>query len=82
MKDNLINYIVAMVQAKAMLEKGIITSDDYSTIENLMAKKYGLNGKSIFRQYRLTSRPSRVSNMIRKTEVADVNNKDDQQEST
>ena len=82
MKDNLINYIAAMVQAKAMLGKGIITSDDYSTIEILMAKKYGLSDKSIFRQYRLTSGPGRVSNMIRKTEVADVNNKDDQQEST
>ena len=82
MKDDLINYIATMVQAKTMLKKGIITSDDYTTIEILMAKKYGLSDKSIFRQYRLTSGPSRVSNMIRKTEVADVNNKDDQQEST
>ena len=81
MKDDLIDYIAAMAQAKAMLEKGIISSDDYSTIETLMARKYGLGDRSIFRQYLLTPGPGRVSNMIRKTEVADVNNKDHQQES-
>lgn len=81
MKDDIIDYIAAMVQAKKMLEKGIIDSDDYSTIETLMARKYGLSDRSIFRQYRLTSGPARVSNMIRRTEVADVNNKDHQQES-
>ena len=42
-------YYSAMAQANQMLGKGIISADEYATIDTIMAKKYGLSSCSLFR---------------------------------
>lgn len=39
MKQNEIDYLNAITQAKSMLSKGIITFEEYLKIEDRMAKK-------------------------------------------
>lgn len=42
-------YCMAMVIARRMLLKGMISADDYKQIEGVMAEKHGLSAHSIFR---------------------------------
>lgn len=42
-------YHMAMGIARSLLAKGIISADDYKRIEGVMAEKYGLSKRSIFR---------------------------------
>ena len=43
-------YKSAMAQARLMLSKGMITKDEYTIIDTMMAEKYGLSSCSIFRE--------------------------------
>ena len=45
----LFGYKTAMVQAKVMLNKGLIMADEYGIIETKMCEKFGINSCSIFR---------------------------------
>lgn len=42
-------YRLAMSLAKSMLNKGIITQENYDKIDKIMTKKYGLSSSTIFR---------------------------------
>lgn len=44
------SYKSAMMQARVMLSKGLITADEYIIIETKMCKKYGINFCSLFRE--------------------------------
>ena len=46
----LFGYKTAMVQAKAMLNKGLVTADEYVIIETKMCEKFGINSDSLFRE--------------------------------
>ena len=46
----LFGYKTAMVQAKAMLNKGLVTDDEYGIIETKMCEKFGINSDSLFRE--------------------------------
>lgn len=48
--DSLLGYKSAMAQAGLMLSRGIITADEYVTIDTIMAQKYGLSSCSVFRE--------------------------------
>lgn len=43
-------YSLSMNIAKEMLNRGIISEKDYSKIDKIMAKKYGINSCSLFRE--------------------------------
>lgn len=47
--DNLMRYKIAVGMAKSMLEKGIISNEEYLKIEQKMAEKYRINLTSIYR---------------------------------
>ena len=42
-------YLASMLQAKRMLEMGILTPEDYAHIDTIMAKKYGISSCSLYR---------------------------------
>ena len=46
----LFGYKTAMVQAKALLNKGLVTDDEYGIIETKMCEKFGINSDSLFRE--------------------------------
>ena len=46
----LFGYKTAMVQAKAMLNKGLVTAGEYGIIETKMCEKFGINSDSLFRE--------------------------------
>ena len=48
--DALLKYKSAMMQAKKMLETGIITEADFDEIETKMHQKYGINFGSLYRE--------------------------------
>lgn len=64
MNEKIFDYVNAMVQAKAMLKKGLINEKEYLQIEQRMADKYSLNLLSIFRLNDLILFPFRVIYMI------------------
>lgn len=66
MKQDEINYLNAMTQAKHMLSKGIISWEEYLKIEGRMAKKYSLEKTSLYRANDLINTSFRVINMIQK----------------
>lgn len=43
-------YKIVMTQAKTMLNKGLVTADEYAIIETKMYKKFGINSDSLFRE--------------------------------
>ena len=43
------SYLASMAQAKSMLIRGILTTDDYAKIDTIMAEKYGISSCSIYR---------------------------------
>ena len=48
-RANLEHYLAAMIQAKRMLTKGIITSADIIRIDGVIAEKYGIPANSLYR---------------------------------
>lgn len=68
MKQNEIDYLNAITQAKSMLSKGIITFEEYLKIEDKMATKYNLEKTSLYRANDLINTSFRVINMIQKEE--------------
>lgn len=66
MKQDEIDYLNAMTQAKSMLSKKMITLDEYLKIEGRMATKYNLEKTSLYRANDLINTSFRVINMIQK----------------
>ncbi len=48
-RDRLESYLAAMLQAKRMLTRGILTPDEYDDIDTIIADKYGISSCSIYR---------------------------------
>lgn len=48
-RERLAQYLAAMLQAKQMLSMGILTPEDYATIDTIMAEKYGISSCSLYR---------------------------------
>ena len=42
-------YIASMLQFKNMIRRGILTPDDYTEIDTILAGKYGIDSCSIYR---------------------------------
>ena len=42
-------YLASMLQAKRMLSMGILTPEDYTKIDTIMANKYGISSCSLYR---------------------------------
>lgn len=68
MKQNEIDYLNAITQAKSMITKRLISWEEYLRIENRMAKKYNLGKTSLYRANDLINSSFRATNMIRKEE--------------
>ena len=68
MNQNEIDYLNAITQAKQMLSKGIISSEEYLEIDDRMAEKYNLGKTSLYRANDLINSSFRVITMIRKEE--------------
>ncbi len=66
MKQNEIDYLNAITQAKAMLSKGMISWEEYLRIEGRMAEKYNLEKTSLYRANDLINPSFRAITMIRK----------------
>lgn len=47
--DAIILYKTTMTTVKTMLKQGLISSDDYTIIDTIIAEKYGLNSSVIYR---------------------------------
>jgi len=61
-------YCSAMAQARRMLEKRLITRDEYARIDRMMLEKYNLPTDSLYRDIRLLTGVVRA-NMSHHTEV-------------
>jgi hypothetical protein len=48
-EDQVVLYQLALSLAKNMVDKGIITAEQYATVESIFAEKYGLFSNSIYR---------------------------------
>ena len=48
-RERLEQYLASMLQAKQMLSMGILTLEDYATIDTIMAEKYGISSCSLYR---------------------------------
>ena len=48
-RKRLEQYISSMIQAKTMLDSGILTLSDYTKIDTIIAEKYGLSSCNIYR---------------------------------
>ena len=48
-RERLEQYLASMLQTKQMLSMGILTLEDYATIDTIMAKKYGISSCSLYR---------------------------------
>lgn len=46
---NISSYRMAMSLAKELISRGIITKEEYSEIDKIMTKKYGVSSSTIFR---------------------------------
>ena len=47
-RDRLTKYRAAMTLAQEMLKQGLISDEEYSIIDTIMTKKYGLSSSTIF----------------------------------
>ena len=43
------SYLASMLQAKNLLEAGILTAENYAVIDTILANKYGISSCSIYR---------------------------------
>lgn len=48
-RDRLTKYRAAMTLALEMLKQGLISDEEYSIIDTIMTKKYGIISSTIFR---------------------------------
>ena len=48
-RTRLENYLASMLQAKRMLSMGIITPEDYATIDTMQREKFGISSCSLYR---------------------------------
>ena len=64
----IVAYCSAMAQARRMLEKKLITRDEYTRIDTVMLKKYNLPAYSLYRDIHLLTGAVRA-NMSHHTEV-------------
>lgn len=48
-RANLEHYLAAMIQAKKMLAKGILTPADFARVDVIMADKYAIPTNSLYR---------------------------------
>ena len=48
--DAVISYNLAMAQAKELVLRGLLTTEEYAIIETKMCQKYGINSCSIYRE--------------------------------
>ena len=48
--DAVVSYKSAMAQAKELLLRGLLTTEEYGIIETKMCQKYGINSCSIYRE--------------------------------
>ena len=46
--QRIVRYRIAMSMAKSMLNKGIITKEEYAKIDTIMTKKYEVHSFTIF----------------------------------
>ena len=67
-RKRLEQYISSMIQAKTMLDSGILTLSDYTKIDTIIAEKYGLSSCNIYRGIDLIYKDNR-GNMSHNTEV-------------
>lgn len=67
-RKRLEQYISSMIQAKTMLDSGILTLSDYTKIDTIIAEKYGLSSCNIYRGIDLIYK-SNNGNMSLNTEV-------------
>lgn len=74
-RDALVSYRVSMSLAEDMLLQGIISEKDYSKIDRIIAKKYGLSLDSICCRNPLISRETRGNMSL--TIGGDIDGKDD-----
>lgn len=65
--ENVTSYKASMKQAQTMLERGLISADDYAKINTKLAQKYELNSCSIYADNRLIN--SRKDGNIHHKEV-------------
>ena len=49
-QENVLRYTLAVTMAESMLEKGIISKEEYEKIELKFCEKYCINFSSIFRK--------------------------------
>lgn len=64
------SYLSAMVQAKRMLAMGILTLEDFVKIDTIIAEKYGISTRSVYRGIDLIYRSFR-GNMSHTKEVTE-----------
>ena len=48
-RNRLEGYLASMHQAKRMLTMGILTPEDYATIDTITSEKYGISSCSLYR---------------------------------
>lgn len=66
--DALLGYKSAMAQARIMLEKRLITAEEFAIIETKMCETYGINFGSLYRDIDWINTPFR-GNMYAEKEV-------------
>ncbi len=74
-RNALVSYRISMSLAEDMLLRGIISERDYSKIDRIIAKKYGLSLDSICCRNPLLSRPVRGNMSL--TRGGDIDGTDD-----
>ena len=61
MYKQITSYYSAMVQAKQMLSRSLISAREYATIDAMLLAKYGISSDSIFRDIDLLCEEVRVN---------------------
>ena len=60
-RERLEGFLLSMKQVRQMQELGILTLEDYSAMETVLADKYGISTNSLFRSKTLLEVYSRQS---------------------
>ena len=68
-RSNLEKYYLSIAPVKLMLEKGVITKQDYIKAESFLADKYCIKNGHLYRLNNLTIPRNRVIDMIPEEEV-------------
>jgi hypothetical protein len=70
-RSNLEKYYLSIAPVKLLLEKGVITKQDYLKAESFLADKYCIKNGHLYRLNNLTIPRNRVIDMISEEEVKD-----------